>query len=123
MATFSDNTTIKIDTAVAAAASIPAFGTTVNIYTCPANCYAILQASVLLNSAFGDTLALFVGGIAVRTFKSNSGNREFPFSDDIGNEDTSPIQIYVGPGQTVRIDGGGGSVGRVSGIQFKNSPV
>lgn len=128
MATFSDNTTIKIDTAVAASIGFSAFSGRQTVYTCPANCYSILQYSLDFVS-FGATVSVFVGNVPIKRINVNSpqnAQQMFPIvNTDPSNITNYAENIYVGPGQSVQVEaaGSGSGVFRVQGVQFKNSPV
>lgn len=105
MATYSSNTTIKIQTAVSASAFLSTGGTSSTIYTCPASSYAILNFSGDEGAA---GYALVSDNKAVKKDNTSSGSNTF----------------YVGPGQTVKVTCTNGTLVTfyVTGVEFKNSP-
>jgi lipoate-protein ligase B len=96
MATYSSNTTIKIQTAISNST------TSGTLYTCPANSYAIVQVSYNGNSA--DVLSI--------------GGQDLVKSGNSGQF----TGIYVGPGQAVIYMPNISGTGKISGVEFKNTP-
>lgn len=96
MATYSSNTTIKVNGAIATSQTSGGGATSVN-YTAPATGYAIVQAY-----ASGTAATVTVAGIAV-------------------GQGTG---IYVGPGQQIVASASAGtsSVVSISGVSFVNTP-
>lgn len=130
MATYSNNTTIKVNAAVSASSA----GAPATLYTAPANGYAILNA--LLSTSNGATEAyLNVGGVPVGWHKSSatlgvsssvSGFTPSTFTDTdtlygFAKGSSSIMGIYVGPGQSIAV-GGSGCHAFVSGTEFVNTP-
>lgn len=105
MSTYSNNTTLKVQAAIGA--SLTGNGT---LYTCPANSYAIVNfTNVGGTSGFQlllDSKVVFTGFM----------------SSPSAVEGSRPVQIYVGPGQSLVTSGGGGQNAHVTGVEFKNSP-
>lgn len=105
MATYSENTSIKIQAPISQNGSASLSAST--LYSCPANSYAI----VTLQIAGVASGVIKVGG---KVFMVGPGGVGF----------TLLTGVYVGPGQTVVIEEntGGSVTGFVSGVEFKNSP-
>lgn len=100
MATYSNNTTIRISGAIAV--SINTGGTT--LYTCPANSYAVVNVN--WSTAI----------VWVRVGGANIGNPGvFSAAGMLNN-------IHVGPGQSVTTSAGAGLDWNLYGVQFTNSP-
>lgn len=97
MATYSSNTTIKIESAISAS------GGSGVIYSAPANSYAIVNASRLS----GNT-GLQIGGQQVVSNLSAVGN--------VGYE------LYVGEGQSVNVTTDSSGTICITGVEFKNTP-
>lgn len=103
MATYSNNTTIKISAAVSNSLSTQN-GT---LYTAPALSYAIVQVCLVMAGAASQG-TLSVGGVVVET---------------IGASKTF-YNVLVGPGQAVAYtwNAAGGGVNTISGVNFLNTP-
>lgn len=103
MATYSNNTTLKVSAAVSAASNSAAASGT--IYTCPANSYAELNLCML-----------WVAGVHNVTVAGQRVNAI--------NSASYTIPIIVGPGQAVAYTNtiSSGNVAYVSGVEFINTP-
>lgn len=130
MATYSNNTTVKANASIAAASGGFANG---NLYTAPANGYAIINIGVGVGSGNG-SMGVTVGGqyVAERSNNGTSGGTSIaggaiPAANmqygGTGAHVQSLTGVYVGPGQTVAAVGTGGLVyAWISGTEFVNTP-
>jgi len=115
MATYANNTTIKIQTPVSGTVTVPTGVITVVQYTCPANSYAILNVSLKYDTTPNAALygfALVSDRTASCLMAQQSGNP--------GQQGT----IYLGPGQTLKFKNSSPNTldFDFSGVEFKNSP-
>lgn len=110
----SNNTTIKISSAVSATVSV--VNTTSTLYTCPSNSYAILN--IYVNSAAANSSVNVDGKIVA--ILNGSG-----ISPSIGGAfSSSGFTIYVGPSQVVSITSGAVAtvLANATGVCFTNTP-
>ena len=119
MATYSNNTTIKINSGVQGSASVSGFATA-NAYTCPANSYAILT---WYSSGDSTSWSISINGLTIYTGNSNS----LPVQSTLGSGDYVSAQntVYLGPGQTIQINNqlfGSSRYLAVTGVLFSNTP-
>jgi len=108
MATYSANTTIKVNGAVGTNITITSNTTSGVTYTAPSNGYAILQVAVSAGGTF-----------QYQTILSNRPCHP-PLSANAGYSN-----IYVGPSQTVQVITTGYSVSATisyTGVEFVNTP-
>lgn len=122
MATYSSNTTIKLNAAVSATATITTSSGTSNsatVYTAPASTYAIINLYDVTSTSGAPPSPSFAVSVGGRTFYTATTATSTQFTG-----------IYVGPGQAVAISssqgvGAGSSTShtcQVSGVNFTNTP-
>lgn len=111
MATYSSNTTTKVNTAISSSFSRASTGTFVE-YTAPATGYAIIYLNFSGITGTTQNAAVFLGiSQSLDKFAFNTaGALNGPY--------------YLGPGQSfqVTVAGGGGYAGQIGGFSFINTP-
>lgn len=129
MATYSNNTTMKVNSAISATSTTD--GAT--LYTAPANGYAIIQASILCLGSL-DSSEIRIGGHPVLSAYGTSpttANSSVFGKDNFGGPsivDGNQLNvfyergIYVGPGQSVTLHTNNSRRARISGVEFINTP-
>lgn len=126
MATYSDNKSIFVDVGISNSGNYLNSATNPVMYTCPANCYAIVSLYVKNDGNITETSFNFtIGGVNFLgwDFGRDNGGQQLRspqvFSQLLKKD------VYVGPGQTVVAviaAGNGSGTWRIQGVQFKNSP-
>lgn len=131
MATYSNNTTVKTNAAVAAASG----GFAATLYTAPSNGYAIVNVGVGVGNGNG-TSGVSVGGqvVAERINDATKGCTSLTGAPTLaanfnagGSGVSAQVQtlsaVYVGPGQSVAAFGSAGIIYIwISGAEFVNTP-
>lgn len=102
MATYSSNTTLKANGAIASSTTS---STTTTLYTAPSNGYAQLYLAV---TAWSTSLTIQVNGNTIYTFAAVTG--------------ALAVEIFVGPSAILRMVAGGSCTVNTSGVEFVNTP-
>lgn len=109
-------TGIKVNAAVNLATAVGGSGATVNLYTAPANGYAI----VMLNS--NQAVNWRLGGNIIYSQITGAGQYNGT-SANPSQGNTAPLMLYVGPGITLSAQSVVSALtAYVSGVEFINSP-
>lgn len=121
MATYSNNTTIKIDSKTSGQTNIASNGTSTTIFTVPANSYAIVNFH--FNATFASNAYPAYGLVDDRIVCTIYSTLSAPSP---GEKPPQVVNLFVGPGSTFKIKNGytvGGSQNfDWSYVLFSNTP-
>lgn len=122
MATYSNNTTIKISAKVSASVT----GTSNTIYTVPANCYLdcwYINATGTNIGGVGVTVTLSIDGLNYSNSGSYGANVNFGPSQSSGVITSQP-PLILGPGTVISYTNSGATSGngQIKGTLFINTP-